>query len=219
MSEVQTNQGGNEKGKHKKVRAKKSSTHIDMTPMVDLAFLLLTFFMLTTTFSKPKTMEINMPVKDPNSKPPEIANAITILLSEKNKIYWYYGAFKPDTTTLETTDFSPFGIRKLLLEKNKDINDKVKEELKKLERREIADTTYKRKRIEIMGDKKALTVLVKTDDKAKYKNVVDMLDELNISNIGKYAIVDMMQQEYELIQKQNMPLPENSTAQPESLPK
>lgn len=203
MSEVQQSDQGGGKGKHSKVRAKKASTHIDMTPMVDLAFLLLTFFMLTTTFSKPKTMEINMPIKDPNEKPPEINNAITILLSEKNKIYWYDGQFKPDTTQIEPTSFAPDGIRKILLERNKEVNAQVKELQKKLERREIADTTYKRLRIESMGDKKALTVLVKTDDKAKYRNVVDMLDELNISNIGKYAIVDIMQQEYDLIQKAN----------------
>jgi biopolymer transport protein ExbD len=200
MSEVQSEQAGGE-GKHKKLRAKKSSTHIDMTPMVDLAFLLLTFFMLTTTFSKPKTMEINMPVKDPNTPPPKINNAITILLSEKDKIYWYDGEFKPDSTQLIKSDFSPNGIRKILLDRNKDVNAAVKELQKKLEKRELADSTYKRLRIESMGDKKAVTVLVKTDDKAKYKNVVDMLDELNICNIGKYAIVDISQPEYELLQK------------------
>jgi len=201
MADVQSEQAGGEKGKHKKVRAKKSSTHIDMTPMVDLAFLLLTFFMLTTTFSKPKTMEINMPVKDPLNKPQEVTNAITALLTDKDKIYWYYNAYKPDTTKLEVTDFSPNGIRKILLDYNKDVNEKVKEQLRRFERREIVDSTYKRLRIEIMGDKKALTVLVKTDDKAKYRNVVDMLDELNICNIGKYAIVDISQPEYELLQK------------------
>src|SRR4026209_1642452 len=94
MAEISNEQGGAEKGKHKKVRAKKSSTHIDMTPMVDLAFLLLTFFMLTTTFSKPKTMEINMPVKP--DKPEEEqkikeSQALTILLSANNKIVWYTG--------------------------------------------------------------------------------------------------------------------------------
>jgi len=65
MADVNTGgEEGGKKGKHSKKRAKKSSTRIDMTPMVDLAFLLLTFFMLTTTFSKPKTMEINMPFDD-----------------------------------------------------------------------------------------------------------------------------------------------------------
>lgn len=203
MSEVQSapDEGG-KKGKHSKLRAKKSSTHIDMTPMVDLAFLLLTFFMMTTTFSKPKTMEINMPVKPPpDFKAPEITNALTVMLTEKDKIYWYYNAFKPDTTTLQLTDFSPNGIHKMLLDYNKEVYEKVREQQKRLEKREIADTTYKRLRIEIMGDKKALTVLIKNDDKAKYRNIVDMLDELNIANIGKYAIVDISQPEFDLLKK------------------
>lgn len=203
MSEVQSApEGGGKKGKHSKLRAKKSSTHIDMTPMVDLAFLLLTFFMLTTTFSKPKTMEINMPIKPPpDFKAPEITNALTVLLTDKDKIYWYYNAFKPDTTTLQLTDFSANGIHKMLLDYNKDVYEKVREQQKRLEKREIADTTYKRLRIEIMGDKKALTVLIKNDDKAKYRNIVDMLDELNIASVGKYAIVDMSQPEFDLLKK------------------
>src|ERR1044071_6498834 len=94
MSEVQQQDSGGGDKKHKKIRAKKSSTHIDMTPMVDLAFLLLTFFILTTTFSKPKTMEINMPVKP--DKPEEQQKikdslALTILLTENNKVVWYKG--------------------------------------------------------------------------------------------------------------------------------
>src|SRR3954464_13793637 len=96
MAEVQQ-QDSSGGGKHKKVRAKKNSTHIDMTPMVDLAFLLLTFFMLTTTFGKPKTMEITMPIKDPTIEPMPINNALTILLTDKDKIYWYFGEFKPET--------------------------------------------------------------------------------------------------------------------------
>lgn len=91
MAEVQSNEQDSGKGgKHKKVRAKKQSTHIDMTPMVDLAFLLLTFFMMTTTFGKPKTMEINMPVKPENETKTEVNNAVTVLLSGDNNIYWYF---------------------------------------------------------------------------------------------------------------------------------
>src|SRR5438552_17723527 len=105
MAELNTDQGGAEKGKHKKVRSKKSSTHIDMTPMVDLAFLLLTFFILTTTFSKPKTMEINMPVKP--DKPEEQQKvkdslALTILLTANNKVVWYKGIGDDPTKPPET---------------------------------------------------------------------------------------------------------------------
>ena len=202
MGEVNTEQGGAEKGKHKKVRSKKSSTHIDMTPMVDLAFLLLTFFMLSTTFSKPKTMEINMPVKDPVDKPTEVTNAITLLLSEKNKIFWYYNAFKPEETQLTEASFLPDAsnsLRKLLLEYNKNANDRIKELEKKLVRGEIKDTTFKRMRVDIQGEKTSLFVLIKTDDKAKYKNVIDALDECNICNVGKYALVDIMQLELDML--------------------
>ena len=126
MSEVQQSDSGSSKGKHGKIRAKKNSTHIDMTPMVDLAFLLLTFFMLTTTFGKPKTMEINMPVKDPTNKPQEVNNAITMLLTGDDKAFWYYGELKPETK-LTPTNFSSDGIRKLLLDYNKFAVEQIKD--------------------------------------------------------------------------------------------
>ncbi|RYF88381.1 MAG: biopolymer transporter ExbD, partial [Chitinophagaceae bacterium] len=92
MAEVNTGGGGRGKGKGGKVRAKKQSTKIDMTPMVDLAFLLLTFFMLTTTFSKPQTMEIVMPEKKENKEIEDtkvkLSDAMTIVLGENNKIYY-----------------------------------------------------------------------------------------------------------------------------------
>ena len=202
MADVQTNDsGGDKKGKHKKVRAKKNSTHIDMTPMVDLAFLLLTFFMLTTTFGKPKTMEINMPVKDPNVEPSLVNNALTVLLSGDNKIYWYYGELKPDTK-LTASDFSTQGIRKLILEKNSYAVESIKQLREEATKKNIPDTALKRMEVDVKGDKRALMVLVKTDDKAKYKNVVDMLDELNITFVGKYALVDIGKQEYDLVNAQ-----------------
>jgi hypothetical protein len=198
MSEVQQSDSGSSKGKHGKIRAKKNSTHIDMTPMVDLAFLLLTFFMLTTTFGKPKTMEINMPVKDPINKPQEVNNAITMLLTGDDKAFWYYGELKPETK-LTPTNFSSDGIRKLLLDYNKFAVEQIKDLRAQALKNNMADTTLKRLEVDIKGNKRSLMVLVKTDDKAKYKNVIDMLDELNICMVGKYALVDIGQQEYDLI--------------------
>lgn len=200
MAQIQGNEQDSGKGgKHGKVRAKKQSTHIDMTPMVDLAFLLLTFFMLTTTFGKPKTMEINMPVKPENEDQQTLVNnAITILLTGDDKIYWYFGELKPETT-LTPTNYSPEGLRKLLLEKNQYAFDKIKQLREQALKNNIADSTLKRLEVETKGEKKALMVLVKADDKAIYKNVVDVLDELNITMVGKYAIVDMGQQEYDLM--------------------
>ncbi len=112
MAEIQDAGGGG--GKGKKVRSKKASTHVDMTAMVDLAFLLLTFFLLTTTFNKPQTMEIVLPDKTENDdKPTEIkeSKALTLLLSKDNRVFWYAGINDPK---VEVTNFGPNGVRKLL---------------------------------------------------------------------------------------------------------
>ena len=212
MADVQTNdQDSGKGGKHKKVRAKKQSTHIDMTPMVDLAFLLLTFFMMTTTFGKPKTMEINMPVKPEDNTKTEVNNAVTILLTGDDKIYWYFGELKPETK-LELTNYSNDGLRKLFpkkalnqfekalfLDKNKFAVERIKQLRTESATNNMADSTLKRLEVGAKGAKQALMVLVKADDKAKYKNIVDVLDELNITMVGKYAIVDLAQQEFDLI--------------------
>src|ERR1051326_9010450 len=101
MAEIMESGGGGH-GKHQKKRAKKHSSRVDMTPMVDLGFLLLTFFVLTTQFSKPKTMEINMPVDPKDSTKKQKVNednAMTVMLTENaDKIYYYYGKFKPDAS-------------------------------------------------------------------------------------------------------------------------
>jgi len=97
MAEIAESGGGGH-GKGKK-RAKKGSTRVDMTPMVDLAFLLLTFFVLTSTFSKPKVMPLNYPakVKDPSTvKAPKVNNAATFILAD-DKVYYYRGEFYPKT--------------------------------------------------------------------------------------------------------------------------
>ena len=162
--------GGGGGGGHKKggkVRSKKASTRIDMTPMVDLAFLLLTFFVLTSTLNKPQTMELTMPEKPKDTdEVPEVneKNVLTLVLGENDKVYWYIGITDPEVTR---TDFSDKGIRKILFEK--------KAELPKL------------------------VVLIKAMDTAKYKNMVDILDEMTITNTRIYALVDITQIDKDLI--------------------
>lgn len=210
MAEIADDGGGHGKGKGKK-RAKKTSARIDMTPMVDLAFLLLTFFVLTSTFSKPKTMEINYPAKpDPkdNIKPPEIKNGLTLLLTKDNRIFYYKGEFilpndpkgRP-ATQLQETDYSPNGLIKMLNELNKNTIEEIKQLEEKAKKKEIPDSTFKRMVLDAKGKKEALTVLIKTDDQATYKNFVDVVDELNLAMVGKYVTVDMMPQEYELLKQ------------------
>ena len=171
MAELEQKEVG-KKGKKKKGR-KKMSTRIDLTPMVDLGFLLVTFFMLTTTFSKPQTMEINMPVKPKGEVKEEEQNALkaskafNILIGGDNKIYWYRGLPSEPIETVVSTDYTADGLRKILLARNASISDMV--------------------------------VLIKPTDDASYKNVVDVLDEMNISNIKRYALVDISPQEIELI--------------------
>jgi biopolymer transport protein ExbD len=160
MAEVNTG-GGNKKGRRKTV-----STKIDMTPMVDLAFLLITFFMLTTTFSKPQTMEVNMPDKTntEEKQPLKESKALTILLAEDDKIYWFSGITNPK---VELTNYTAEGIRKVLQVKNKQVSD--------------------------------LVVLIKAKDGSKYKNIVDILDEMHVTNTKRYAIVDFTPADEELI--------------------
>jgi biopolymer transport protein ExbD len=148
-----------------KIRVKKLSTRIDMTPMVDLAFLLLTFFILTSTFSHHKVMDLDMPDdKAPNQDrtPVNEKNVLNLVLGENDKLYWWIG-FGP---TVETTNYSREGVRKLLLEQKKNPH---------------------------------LVVLIKPHDKSRFENMVDVLDEISITDIKKYAIVGFTDDDKDLI--------------------
>ena len=139
-----------------------------------------------------------MPVKPEDNTKTEVNNAVTILLTGDDKIYWYFGELKPETK-LELTNYSNDGLRKLFLDKNKFAVERIKQLRTESATNNMADSTLKRLEVGAKGAKQALMVLVKADDKAKYKNIVDVLDELNITMVGKYAIVDLAQQEFDLI--------------------
>ena len=150
MAEINKNSAG--KGKK---RTKRVSTKIDMTPMVDLAFLLITFFMLTTTFIKSQAMALYMPDKtDKNqSQPIKESSAMTIILGEDDKIFWYTGISNPQ---VNETSYSAEGIRQIIVEKNKQV--------------------------------KGLVIIIKAMKKSKYKNMIDILDEMHITSSKRYSI-------------------------------
>jgi len=204
MAEIQDGGGGGHKGGKK--RAKKQSTRVDMTPMVDLAFLLLTFFVLTATFSKPKSMELTFPAPPEKIEDmPPIKNGITFLLSKDDRIFYYEGEFRAEAndkgpkTELSELNFSQGSLHKYLLDKNKKMHEQIKALDIKHINKELPDSTFKRLVKERKSDKESFTYLIKTDDKATYKNVIDIIDELNINVVGKYVMVDMLKSELDLI--------------------
>lgn len=194
-----------------KRKPKKHSTNIDMTPMVDLMCLLITFFMLTTAFSKPKVMEITMPEKTDDTtkkEQPKIAadRTINILLSGNDAIYYYIGLADPNKPPLPQvvkTTFGPEGIRQFLLEKNENVFKQVTELKDKVTKGELvmADSTLNRKIKEIKkSDKHSPIILIKADDKTKYRNIVDIIDEMAICNIAQYAVVDLAPIELKMLE-------------------
>lgn len=208
MAEIAEGGGGGHKGGKK--RAKKQSTRVDMTPMVDLAFLLLTFFVLTSTFSKPKAMELSLPVPpdDPTIKQPEVKNGLTFILTKDNRIFYYKGEFIPvgdekgrPATDYKETNFSQEGLHKLLLDENSWAINEKKRIVAEGTAKHLPDSTITNQVNKMMGDPKAVTVLIKTDAEATYRNAIDMLDELKVSDVGKRVIgVEMMKSEYDLLQ-------------------
>jgi len=179
MAEMDTSSsGGHKKGPGVK-KGKKLSTRIDLTPMVDLGFLLITFFMYTTTLQKPKTMEINMPYKDDNIKEEEQSKvkestAMTILLSKNHRIYYYEGIGSDPTKPpeLQVTYFKPKGgIRDAIIEKEKKVDEL--------------------KRSGALTAKDQATILIKPDSTSTYEDLVNILDEMSINDVRIYAIVDI----------------------------
>lgn len=187
MGEVaDTGGGGKKKGK---VRAKKQSTKIDMTPMVDLAFLLLTFFILTTTLAEQKTLDIILPSNEKVEDPPKINNAITVILSGDDKIFYYEGELKTETKLIES-NFKD--IRNVIAGKNQSVIIPYKKYLEEHPKADfVNDTVAKAEKKKIQSDKNGVFVIIKYDSLAKYRNTIDIIDEMEVCAVpsGRYAIV------------------------------
>jgi biopolymer transport protein ExbD len=172
MAEMDTSGGGGHKKGPGVKKSKKLSTRVDLTPMVDLGFLLITFFIFTTTMSQPTAMKLFLP-KD-TEKPEEqnkvkASGALTLLLGKDDQIYYYAGELAPDASNFKTTNFK--GVRDIILDKKKSTNPSD------------------------------FVVVIKPDKESTYKNVVNALDEMTINDVKRYAMVDISDVEYLLVQK------------------
>jgi|SRR3954470_832108 biopolymer transport protein ExbD len=172
MAEMDTSSGGGHKKGPGVKKSKKLSTRVDLTPMVDLGFLLITFFIFTTTMSQPTAMKLFLP-KD-TDKPEEqnkvkASGALTLLLGKNDQIYYYEGELAPDASNFKTTSFKD--IRKVIIDKKR------------------------------ATDEKDFVVVLKPDNDATYKNTVDILDEMTINDVKRYAMVDISPVEYSLVQR------------------
>lgn len=186
--------GGHKKGPGVK-KAKKLSTRVDMTPMVDLGFLLITFFIFTATMSSPVGMDLNMPKEtDKQEEQTKVkqSGALTLMLGKDNKIFYYEGELAEDGSNFLQTNFTK--IRDIIIEKRKSViasytgnaecEAKAREKGKDA-RKECEDEDF--------------IVVIKPTSEATYKNTVDILDEMTINNVRRFAMVKIADSELELV--------------------
>lgn len=170
------------KGDGKKVRSKKQNPGVDLTAMVDLAFLLITFFILTTTLSKPQSMDLAMPDKDQRNDEPETETpawrTMTVVLGEDNKLAYYIGSIDnpQEGGEPQLTSYGKNGIRQIILDKSREVKARVAN-----------------------PEKESLVILIKPSDKSNYKNFVDILDEMAITQEKRYAVMDMTDEDVQML--------------------
>lgn len=163
MAEIQqTNlhQSGNYK-------RKQLSTRVDLTPMVDLGFLLITFFIFTTQLSRPVAMKVNLPVESTEPSLVGTSMLLTIIPMGENKLYYYAG---DSLNKIQQTDYSSTGIRTVIERKRQMVKNQF-------------------------GNANETTILIKATEFASFQNVVDLMDEMSISGVTRYMLLDANKQE------------------------
>ncbi|WP_298714859.1 biopolymer transporter ExbD [Chitinophaga sp.] len=175
MAEIISSPDNNRKGRR---RASKRSTRVDMTPMVDLGFLLITFFMLTTTMSQPKALPLIMPADGPHTAVPE-SKSMTLLVRTNSTVSWYEGQGEDPA--------KPPQIHHSTFSAGNGIGEVIRA------RQSAVAAKY--------GHADELIVLIKAENGASYGNVVDALDEMKINRVARYALADITPQEEKLLQR------------------
>jgi biopolymer transport protein ExbD len=191
--------GGSETGgSHKKARgvkkAKKLSTRVDMTPMVDLGFLLITFFIFTATMNEPTTMDLNMPKdtdKEEEQTKTKQSGALTVMLGKDDHLYYYEGELAPDGSNFKTATFKQ--IRDVIITKKKSVIAAYRTDA------ECEDKARKDGKDPNDCKQQDFFVVIKPTVEATYKNAVDMLDEMTINDVKRYALMKVGDTELQLI--------------------
>lgn len=169
MAEMDTSGGGHKKGPGVK-KSKKQSTRVDLTPMVDLGFLLITFFIFTTTMSQPTAMKLNLPKESDKPEDQTLtkeSGALTIMLGRNNNVFYYEGQLDPAGANFKSSSFKE--IRNIIIDKKRRTNAKD------------------------------FFVIVKPNEESTYRNFVDILDEMSINVVTRYAMVDISDGENQLV--------------------
>lgn len=175
------------------------AVHIDMTPMVDLAFLLLTFFVLTATFQKHKGLDFVFPKETEENTP--VKNGVTFLLTGNGRIFYYTGELGDEPRLKETSFAAINGVSALLRELDKKSIERKAQLNEERFKSRMGDSLYRKKLSGIRGASGALTVLIKTDKEARYGNVMNLLDELKTLNMTKFFNVAISSRELQLLQE------------------
>ncbi|HMR18025.1 MAG TPA: biopolymer transporter ExbD [Sphingobacterium sp.] len=181
---AELNQDAGKQGKGGKVRSKKNGGKVDLTAMVDLAFLLITFFMLTTSLNKPQAMDVAMPDKNVETDVNTDVNvdehrSVTLVLGSDDKIVWYQGEVKNPLTGPEVIDYSKDGLRAVMLK------------MKELVPRQT--------------NGKDMIVVIRPSEKSVTRNIIDALDEMKIADVKRYMISNrIMGDEIELLKNENI---------------
>ncbi|MFT3932221.1 MAG: biopolymer transporter ExbD [Chitinophagaceae bacterium] len=180
MAEINNGDTGHGKRKGGVRRSKKLSTKVDLTPMVDLGFLLITFFVFTTSMSKPKEMPLILPAGDTPSMPSGETTTLTIIPIANDKIFYYHGQL--DNAVAKNL----YGVTSFSLKNG--IGDIIRDKQKKLN----ASVKFK---------KEDLMLIIKPTQDASYQNVVNALDEVLINVLKHYVLADLDDAEKETLAK------------------
>jgi biopolymer transport protein ExbD len=208
MAEINTG-GGH--GGGKKGQPKKMNLRVDFTPMVDMNMLLLTFFMFCTSLAKPEIMELALPVKDDQVLQDDKKNltkeskTITLILGGGDTVYYYVGKVNAEKyanwNSLEVTSYeNEGGLRDILLKRNREAVDKMIDLKRKKLSKEISEETFKEEATKIKDDPDGQVVVIKPTDDSNYRNMIEVLDEMQICSIGKYAMIEMSEADHFLLQ-------------------